>query len=249
MNFETILYKKERSLVTVTLNRPDRGNALNRKLTEELEKAIDNVEKDSEAKVLILSGEGKGFCAGADTSEINFDSVQATEAFIKMFQVLFNRLEDIEKPTIASINGFAVGGGCELALACDVRIASDKASIGVPEIKMGFLPGAGGTQRLPRLVGPGNALEMLFTGEKLDAHQAYRIGLFNKVVPHEILMEETMKFAEILIQRSAQALKMAKKLVRIGMNMDLKSALELEMQVVSQLSFDAIRKQMEGRGA
>ena len=249
MNFETILYKKEGSLVKVTLNRPDRGNALNRKLTEELEKAIEIVEKDSEAKVLILSGEGKGFCAGADTSEINFDSVQATEAFIKMFQVLFNRLEDIEKPTIASINGFAVGGGCELALACDVRIASDKASIGVPEIKMGFLPGAGGTQRLPRLVGPGNALEMLFTGEKLDAHQAYRIGLFNKVVPHEILMEETMKFAEILIQRSAQALKMAKKLVRIGMNMDLKSALELEMQVVSQLSFDAIRKQMEGRGA
>ena len=247
MNFETIIYQKEGNLVNVTLNRPERGNALNRKLTEELEEAMEIVEKDRNAKVLVFSGAGKGFCAGADTTEISFGSVEATEAFIRRFQTLFSRIEKIEKPTIASVNGFAVGGGCELALACDLRIASDRASIGVPEIKMGFLPGAGGTQRLPRLVGPSKALEMLFTGDKLDAHEAYRIGLFNKVVPHEALTVETNKFADALIQKSEQALKTAKRLVRIGMNMDLRSALETEMHVVSQLSFDAISKQKERR--
>ena len=243
MKFETIIYQKNHSMVEIILNRPNRGNAINNKLAEELEISINEAEKDNEIKVIILFGNGKGFCAGADVSEINFNSVGEVEYFLRKTHVLFNKIEKIEKPTIAAINGYALGGGCELALCFDIRIASEKAIVGVPEIKMGFLPGAGGTQRLPRLIGVNNALEMLFTGEPFDAHGAYRLGLFNKVVAHESLMDEVRQLAEVLAKKSPQALKMAKKLVKNGMNMDLKSALEFEIQGVSYLSYEAISKQ------
>ena len=248
MNFEAIIYQKDHSILKIVLNRPNRGNAINRKLLEELEVAIDEATKDNEIKVIILSGKGRGFCGGADISEIDFHSIEEVEEFLRRFHVLFNKIENIEKPTIAAINGYALGGGCELVLPCDLRIASETSSIGVPEIKMGFLPGGGGTQRLPRLIGISRAMEMLFTGEPLDAHSAYRIGLFNMVVPNEKLIDEAMKLAEILVNKSPLALKMAKRLVNNGMNMDLRSALELEIQEVSYLSFEAIKRQKGDAG-
>jgi enoyl-CoA hydratase len=244
MEFETIVYQKQNKILEIILNRPDRLNAINKKLSEELEGAIDVAAEDSEVKVIIFSGNGNSFCAGADIKEMNFNSLEEVEVFLKKIHALFNKIENIEKPTIAAINGYALGGGCELALLCDIRIASERSTIGVPEIKMGFLPGAGGTQRLPRLIGIGNALEMLFTGEPLDANSAYRIGLFNKVVEHGKLMDEALKLAGILVDRSALAIKMAKKLVKNGINMDLKSALKFEIQCVGYLSFNAIHRKV-----
>lgn len=241
METKTILYQKEHNILKIILNRPDRLNAMNKMLFEELEKAIVEAEKDDEVKVIIFSGNGKSFSAGADIKEIGFNSVEEFQDFFKMVHALFNKIESFEKPTIAAINGYALGGGCELALLCDVRIASERSTIGLPEIKMGFLPGAGGTQRLPRLIGISNALEMIFTGESFDAHSAYRIGLVNKVVAHEKLMDEAMKLAGTLANKSLSAVKIAKKLVRSGINMDLKSALELETRFVSELSFKAIQ--------
>ncbi len=242
MNFETILYAKENNVLKIILNRPDRGNAINKILLDELEQAINMAEKDGEVKVLVFSGKGKGFCAGGDVKEINFNSVEDFQEFFKKTHGVFNKIENIEKPTIAAINGYALGGGCEIALLCDIRIASEKSTIGLSEIKMGLLPGAGGTQRLPRLIGVSRALEMIYTGEPLDADTAYRIGLLNKIVPHERLMDEATKFAEMLANRSPQALKLAKKLVRNGINMDLKSAIEFETQCVSHLSFNAFKE-------
>lgn len=242
MDFETIIYQKQNNMLQIILNRPDQLNAINKKLSEELERAIDEGAKDSEVRVIVFSGNGKSFCAGADIRELSFNSVEEAENFFKKVHILFNKIENIEKPTIAAINGYALGGGCELALVCDLRIASEKASMGVPEIKMGFLPGAGGTQRLPRLVGISSALEMIYTGEPLNAHAAYRIGLVNKVVEHGKLMDEVMELAEILVNKSPLALKMAKKIVKNGINMNLKSALEFEIQCVSYLSFNAMKE-------
>jgi enoyl-CoA hydratase len=242
MNFETILYAKENNVLKIILNRPDRGNAINKILLDELEQAINMAEKDGEVKVLVFSGKGKGFCAGGDVKEINFNSVEDFQEFFKKTHGVFNKIENIEKPTIAAINGYALGGGCEIALLCDIRIASEKSTIGLSEIKIGLLPGAGGTQRLPRLIGVSRALEMIYTGEPLDADTAYRIGLLNKIVPHERLMDEATKFAEMLANRSPQALKLAKKLVRNGINMDLKSGIEFETQCVSHLSFNAFKE-------
>lgn len=242
MDFETIIYQKQKSVLQIILNRPDRLNAINNKLSEELERAIDEVSKDDETRVVVFSGKGKSFCTGADVGELNFNSVEEAGHFLKKVHTLLNKIENIEKPTIAAINGYALGGGCELALVCDLRIASEKASMGVPEIKMGFLPGGGGTQRLPRLVGISSALEMIYTGESLNAHAAYQIGLVNNVVDHDKLMDEVMRLAEILVNKSPIALKMAKKIVKNGINMDLKSALDLEVECVSYLSFNVMKE-------
>ena len=246
MNLDTIIYQKKDHLVRIILNRPKRGNAIDIRLAQELGKAVDMAEKDGEVKGIIFSGKGKGFCAGADISDLDFNSIETVEAFLKKIHLLFNKIENIEKPTIAAINGYAVGGGCELALVCDLRIGSEAATIGVPEINMGFLPGAGATQRLPRLIGTSNALEMLFTGDSFDAHEAYRVGLFNKVVKHEKLMDEVLILAEKVIGKSPLALKMAKKLVKNGIKMDLESALKYEIKVVSDLSFKAISERKGG---
>jgi len=241
MDSETIIRQTRSNILQIALNRPDRLNALNRKLADDLEKAFDEAAGDREVKAIVLSGKGKSFCVGADLNETEFTSFEHIEQFLKRFHALFNKIEGIEKPTIAAIDGYALGGGCELALVCDIRIATERASIGVPEIKMGFLPSAGGTQRLPRLIGISNALEMLFTGAPVDSQTAHRIGLVNKVVGNDKLEEETIKFAETLVNKSPAALKAAKRLVCSGINMDLKSALDFELQCLSHLSFDAIK--------
>jgi enoyl-CoA hydratase/carnithine racemase len=179
--------------------------------------------------VVILTGSEKLFAAGADITEIS-EIATPVEAhrFLKDVQVLFNRLEDLEKPVIAAISGLALGGGCELVLACDLRIAADNAMFGQPEIKIGVIPGAGGTQRLPRIIGVTKAKELLYTGDFIDAQEAHRIGLVNKVVPVGSLMEEAKKMALKIARQPGIALKVTKLAVNGGLNMDIKSAIAYE---------------------
>lgn len=229
MQYQTILYEKQDGMGIVTLNRPEKLNAFNAQLAVEMNQLIDEIAGDDEVRVVIFTGNGKAFCVGADLQDSLAGKIVPGRG------LFINRLELLEKPVIAAVNGRALGGGCELALVCDLRIASTLAEFGVPEIKVGVLPGAGGTQRLPRIVGVAKAKELIYTGDSIDADEAYRIGVVNKVVAPESLMAEARKLAAVLMQRPPLALRMAKSCVDVGMQMDLTSALEYEARVVNIL--------------
>ena len=235
--FSNLIYEKQNNVLVLTLSRPERLNAISLQLLNEIGDALDKAAKDDEIKVVIITGQGKGFSAGADISDIRFDSMDEAEAFFRPIHTVFNRVEEFKKPTIAAINGLALGGGCEFSLCCDIRIASKNAAIGVPEITLGLLPGGGGTQRLPRLLGTSKALEMLFTGEPLSAEEAYRIGLVSKVVEPDKLMDEALALASKIAGKLPAACKTAKEVVKNGINMDLKSALEFEIQCLTPLCY------------
>jgi len=229
MDYHTILYEKKGDIGTITLNRPKSMNALNSQLLRELDDVLTNIDRDDEVKVVTLTGSEKYFAAGADITEIaNINTPVDAHRFLKEAQAVFNKIEDLEKPVIAVISGLALGGGCELILACDLRIAADNATFGQPEIKIGVIPGAGGTQRLPRIIGVTKAKELLYTGDFIDAQEAYRIGLVNKVVPLASLMEEAMKMAMKIARQPGFALKVTKFAVNGGLNMDIKSAMAYE---------------------
>lgn len=230
MNFETILFENDGGIATITLHRPAQLNALNAVMIGELGTAFRQVDGDDQVKVLVLAGGEKVFGAGADLKMISgLDTPAAAHAFFGSLQgEPYRSLASIGKPTIAAVSGLALGGVCELVLACDLRIASETASFGLPEVKLGLLPGGGGTQRLPRLVGETRAKELLFTGEAIDAHEAYRIGLVNKVVAPERLMAETRALAEKLAARPAVALRMIKAAVHGGSGLPLDAALAYE---------------------
>ena len=234
MTYENITLEKKDGIAILTINRPEVLNALNKRTIEEIEMAVEDVEKDENVRVLIITGAGeKAFVAGADINEfVGIDVVTAKELSRK-FQLLLNRIETLGKPVIAAINGLALGGGCELAMACDIRIASDKAKLGQPEINLGIIPGAGGTQRLPRLVGVAKAKELIFTGDIIDAREAERIGLVNRVVPPDKVMEEAENLAKKLLEKSPFILKLAKEAINTGMNMDIYSAIVLENDLVT----------------
>ncbi len=229
MNYETLIYQKEERIGTVTLNRPKQKNAINDAMMAELSSLIKDIAGDDEVRVVVVTGGKDHFAAGADIKLVN-----TIESALKAYD--FSRsspiscLEKLEKPVIAAISGFALGGGLELALVCDLRIASETAVFGQPEINLGIIPGSGGTQRLPRVVGLTKAKEMLFTGDIIDAGEAYRIGLVNKVVPVESLMEEVSKVAAKIAAKPAMAVKVTKAVVNGGINMDLESALRFESQ-------------------
>jgi len=248
MEFKTLLLEKSEGIAVLTLNRPRSFNSLNAELMEEFLRVLDEIEADPEIGVMILTGHKKFFAAGADISEIR-KITTAVEArpFAQNAQSMFKRLAELDRPSIAAISGLALGGGCELCLACDVRIAADNASFGLPEIKLGVLPGGGGTQRLPRLIGPGLAKEMLFSGDPINAQEAYRIGLVNKIVPGEALMDEAKKMAKTFLARPAFALRTIKALVNAGLNMDLNSALAHEARCFEILF--ATEDQKEGTAA
>ncbi|BBO82026.1 crotonase [Desulfosarcina ovata subsp. sediminis] len=211
-------------------------NALSKQLLQELGAAMEEIAEDEEANVVIITSQGKAFCAGADIAETDLSAPNAALKTTKVFRTVFNSIEALPKPVIAAVNGFALGGGCELALACDLRIASDKASFAFPEVKLGLIPGAGGTQRLPRIIGMSNALEMLLTGKRINAEEAYRFGLVNRVVPADNLLEEARNLAGKLAAVPPLGIGMAKTAVRTGMNMDIGSALELEQQCFRYLT-------------
>ena len=231
MKYETIRYKRdETSAVSViTLNRPEHLNAMNAEMLDELSHLTNCIALDGDLAAVIITGGDKCFAAGADIQQVSrLDSPVAAHAFVSKAHMVMDSVERIEKPVIAAINGIAFGGGCELALACDIRLASESALFALPEIKIGVIPGGGGTQRLPRLIGSGRAKEMLFSGDPIDAQEAYRIGLVNRIFSAGCLMEEAMKMAEKFAGRPRVALRANKATVSAGMSMDLHSALAYE---------------------
>ena len=229
MHYETILYEKKEGIGTVTMNRPKSMNALNVQLLEELSHVFAAMNADGDVKVAIITGSEKFFGAGADISEMK-DIATPLDAqhYFRTVRTAFKRIEEMEKPVIAAVSGLALGGGCEVALACDLRIAAQNAVFGLPEIKIGVLPGGGGTQRLPRLVGMTKAKELLYTGDFINAEEAYRIGLVNKIVPLESLTAEANLMAGKIAAQPGVALKMIKLSVDGGVNMDIKSAIDYE---------------------
>ncbi|WP_027355766.1 enoyl-CoA hydratase-related protein [Desulfofundulus thermocisternus] len=227
MGFKNLILEKEEGIAVATVNRPEVRNALNRETWQEINSLIDQVEKDEEIQVLIFTGAGdKAFVAGADVASLKERTM--LETFVNENQAILNRLANMEKVTIAAINGYALGGGCELALACDLRVAAENARLGQPELNLGILPGAGGTQRLARLVGIGKAKELILTGEIIDAAEAYRIGLVNKVVPAGEAVRAAKEMAKKIMAKGPLAVRFAKAVINWGSNVSLESGLIIE---------------------
>ncbi len=213
----------------ITIDRPEKLNALDRRTVEEIARTVDHCVSDPAVRVLVLTGAGdKAFAAGADIAEMSrFDAAEA-QSFSRFLNESFSRIERSPKPVIAAVNGFALGGGCELALACHVRIASENARFSQPEVNLGLIPGAGGTQRLARTIGRGRALAMILTGERIDAREAERIGLVHRTVPADAFRAETQALAEVLAAKSSMAVARALEAVLAGGEMALDDALRLE---------------------
>lgn len=229
MAYKNILYGVKGSVATVTFNRPEVLNALNTETMEELSSALGRVKEDSGIRVLVLTGAGeKAFVAGADIRLLAEQKPLEARSLSRFGQKTLRELETLGKPSIAAVNGFALGGGCEMAMACSIRYASENARFGQPEINLGIMPGYGGTQRLARLVGMGRALEMNMTGDMVSAEEAHRIGLVNKVVPAEKLMDEVYALADKISQKSAPAIGLILRAAYGGIEGSLEEGLELE---------------------
>lgn len=219
--------RREGKVAWLTLRRPDKLNALSPELLSQGQEVLRRIAADAEVASVIVRGEGRAFCAGADLAAMSeLTPMQALDRFAG--GGFWSDLENLPQPTIAAIHGFCFGGGCELALACDFRLAADNAQFGQPEIKVGLIPGAGGTQRLPRLVGMTKAKEMVLLGEPIDAQEAHRVGLVNRVVPADQLEEEAGRWAEKLARLPPRSVRMAKAVMNRGRDLDLPTALELE---------------------
>jgi enoyl-CoA hydratase/carnithine racemase len=229
MAFENILLEKKNAIAHVTINRPKVLNALNMATMEELRSAFHDIKNDANIRVVILTGSAeKAFVAGADISDLAKQDAVSAKQYAQRGQSVLNLIENLGKPVIACINGFALGGGCELALACTMRLASDNATLGQPEVKLGILPGYGGTQRLPRLVGKGLAMQMVLAGEMITAQEAYRIGLVNEVTSAAELIPRAEAIAAKIIANAPLAVQYAMEAVNKGMEMTLAEGLFLE---------------------
>lgn len=243
MSYQNLIVTKEGNLALVTINRPEVRNALNTETWQEIKQLVNDLEQDDNIRVVIITGAGdKAFVAGADINSLKERSM--LETFRGENPAILNRWAAMDKVTIAAINGFALGGGCELAMACDLRIASDKAKLGQPELNLGFLPGAGGTQRLARLVGEGKAKELILTGDAIDAQEALKIGLVNKVVPQEELLNAAKEMAEKILTKGPVAVKFAKAVISWGLNVDLQSGINIEK--LAQTILFGTEDRMEG---
>jgi len=226
MNLDTIILERSGKIAWITLNRPEVFNAINDQMIAEFGQAISDIGKDENIGVVIITGAGKAFQAGADIQELSRMNPLQILKWNQGIVENFNTLERLRQPVIAAINGFALGGGLELAVACTIRIASERAKMGLPEVKIGIIPGAGGTQRLPRLVGKGFAAEIVLTGEMIDAQTAYRIGLVNKVVPHDELMKVSEEIANKIIMNAPIAVSLAKDAIEVGKDLPLDAAIQ-----------------------
>jgi len=248
MAYETIQYEPEGSIAVLRLNRPQALNALNSKVISELISVLEEIEKGILPKVVIITGAGeKAFVAGTDIVEMEKLSSFEARAFAGLARQAIDKVANLDRPVIAAINGFALGGGCELAMACDIRIASEKARLGQPETGLGIIPGSGGTQRLPRLVGPSKAKQLVFTGELVDGKTALEIGLVDKVVPPDLLMEEAKKMASTIASKPRVALALAKTAINKGLDLDLANGLTFEIECFAQCF--ATQDQKEGMRA
>ena len=231
MELKNVILEKEEHLAIVTINRPKALNALNSETLKDLDTVIADLENDSNIYAVILTGAGeKSFVAGADISEMKDLNEKEGQEFGSLGNKVFLRLENLNKPVIAAIQGFALGGGCEISMACDIRIASEKAVFGQPEVGLGITPGFGGTQRLARIVGLGKAKEMIYTARNIKADEAYRIGLVNKVVPLESLMDEAKAMASTIIANAPIAVRMSKDAINRGMQVSIDKAVEIEAE-------------------
>ena len=226
MEYENIIVRRDENIAIVTFNRPKVLNALNHRTMDELSLAIDELGKDGQVCCIILTGAGdRAFVAGADINELRaIHDAGDGAAFAARGQRIFFRIENLDKPVIAAINGYALGGGCELAMACDIRIAANNAKLGQPEINLGIIPGYGGTQRLPRLVGKGLAKWLILTGDMISAEEALRIGLVDFVVPSAELMDKATELARRIASKAPLALAWAKSSINVGTETDLVTA-------------------------
>ena len=245
---ENIRWEVEQGIGTLTIQRPKALNALNAETMMEIEAVVDQVANDDSIRVVLITGDGeKAFVAGADIAYMaNMTAIEGRK-WGMIGQRVFQKIEDLPQPVIAAVNGFALGGGCELAMACDIRYASDNAKFGQPEVSLGILPGFGGTQRLPRLIGKGRAKELLYTGNMISADEAYRIGLVNKVIPQNNLLEEVTALATKIAAIAPNAVQLTKSAVNRGMDMDLRSGIAYEAEAFG-VSF-ATDDQTEGMKA
>lgn len=212
----------------LTLNRPETLNALSHEVLSDFRKGLIDLRDDDDVYVIVITGKGRAFAAGADISKMTTMNVNAGKAFSEMGSRICLKVENLPKPCIAAINGYALGGGCEIALACDIRIAADVAQFGLPEVGLGIMPGFGGTQRTPRIAGVGQAMEMILTAKPIDAQYAYSIGLVNRIVPKDKLMEEVMELARTIAGQPQIAVRAAKQAVRRGLQADIATAITYE---------------------
>jgi enoyl-CoA hydratase len=234
MNFENILFEKKNSIAYVTVNRPKVLNALNMATMDELRAAFHDIKNDAGVRVVILTGAGeKAFIAGADINELAAHTAVSGKEYTHRGQNVLNLIENLGKPVIACLNGFTLGGGCEIAMACTMRIASDNAKIGQPEVKLGIIPGYGGTQRLPRLVGKGIAMQLVLTGEMISAQEAHRIGLVNEVTSPADLIPRAEAIAQKIIANAPLAVQYSLEAINKGLEMTLPEALYLEAVLFS----------------
>ena len=229
--YQTIRYEKNGNLAIAAINRPEALNALNGTVLQELSQVVAEVENDSEVRAFILTGEGRAFVAGADIGEQNALDVASARKFSQFGSSIFRRIEKLEIPTIAAVNGFCLGGGCELAMSFDIILASEKAKFGQPEVGLGITPGFSGTQRLPRRVGVAKAKELLFSGKMISAAEAEKIGLVNAVYPAEELMNATLEMAKSFTKNAPVAIKYVKASVDRGMQMDIDGGIALENEL------------------
>jgi enoyl-CoA hydratase len=248
MAYTTLLFDLADGIATITVNRPDKLNALNATVIAELDDAAGRIERERDIRGVLLTGAGaKAFVAGADISEIGSQGVTEGQARARAGQRMMRRLEQCGKPVVAAVNGFALGGGCELALACDIRIAAENALFGFPEVTLGILPGLGGTQRLPRLVGPGVAKEMIFSGRRIKAEEARMINLVNRVVPEGEALNAARELAGEIAANGPIAVQHAKAAANKAQDLDLVSGLEYEADQFALLF--ATEDAREGMGA
>jgi enoyl-CoA hydratase len=228
--YENIILEKKEQIAIVTMNRPKSMNALNTDVLNELMSAFSDIRDDDSIRVAIITGEGKAFIAGADIEQMKNLAPHEGRGFTIHGQEVMKLISSIEKPIIAAVNGYALGGGCELAMSCDVIFASDKAKFGQPEVNLGLIPGYGGTQLLPRLIGEKNAKYLIFGGEIINAEEAYRLGLIQKIFSPEELLEKTKEYAELILTKAPLSVKMSKVAINNGLNMDLKTGIAFEAE-------------------
>ena len=235
MEYKILKLAIENNIGVITISRPEALNALNTNFFKEMDLLLDDIEGNDEIDVVVVTGEGKAFVAGADISEMCDKTQKQGYEFSIFGQSVFDKIEKLSKPVIAAINGFALGGGCELAMSCDFRIASSKAKFGQPEVNLGLTPGFAGTQRLSRLVGLADALYLLYTADMINAEEAYRLRLVQKIVEPENLMEETLSIARKIASKGPEAVKLIKKATRDGFNTDFTSGCEIEANAFASL--------------
>ncbi|MCY1635214.1 enoyl-CoA hydratase/isomerase family protein [Marinifilum sp. D737] len=248
MKYNYLKFEKRDRIGILTLDRPKALNALNEEVFKDLTCFLES-ENVNDIRVLIITGEGKAFIAGADIKAMQEYSPQNAYDFSETGKRVFDLIANLEIPVIAAINGFALGGGLELALACDIRVASEKARLGLPEVNLGLIPGFNGTQRLPRLVGAGNAMYLMMLGEGITAQEAYNLGVVQKLSEPDLVLEDTIKLAEKIAGKSPNALRLVKEMVREGLELNSKEAGKMESKEFGRLFKDDQKEREEGVNA